>query len=495
MLEGHPLALTWAGSLLARGDESPQHLVEAWTADQLPGLTDPVDAEHTLRWLFERSVRRLDENTKQALAAAGLLARAPFPLAAIQEALGDPRDSTDKTARQALRTLVQRSLLKRTSPDEDQWQFTHVLGYRFARQESGSDPELRTRLGQWLYASLSKALAEADAPTITRALEHVNALLRTDDDQRLWFPLANFALFEATDRLTDLGHLGQVKLALSTVAGWMGRFPPAKARDSEWLRERLVLMNRQGDVLRDQGDLAEALAAYQQVLQIAKRLAEADLSDAMRQRDLSVAHNRIGDMLKEQGDLEGALVAYQNSLRIRQSLAKADPSEAGWQHDLSVTHGKIGDVLSEKGDRPGALAAIQQCLQTFQGLAEADPSNVEYQRNISVSHERIGSLLLDQGDFEGALTAFQNALSIWKQLTQVDVSNAVRQRGLSYSLTQLAQVHAKNGNIPEALRLAQESLAIDERLAALDPTNATWQKDVRVSRTLVKRLEDVMSEG
>lgn len=79
LLAGHPLALTWVANLLAQGDESPEYLVRDWSAQQLPGFGDPQKAEHTLQWLFERSVRGLDEPATRALAAAGLLAHAPFP--------------------------------------------------------------------------------------------------------------------------------------------------------------------------------------------------------------------------------------------------------------------------------------------------------------------------------------------------------------------------------------------------------------------------------
>ncbi len=81
LLEGHPLALNWAGNLLARDDEDPTGLASEWKAGGLPALSDPRQAERTLRWLFDRSVRGADDAERQVLAAAGLLASASFPLA------------------------------------------------------------------------------------------------------------------------------------------------------------------------------------------------------------------------------------------------------------------------------------------------------------------------------------------------------------------------------------------------------------------------------
>ncbi|MBI1786998.1 MAG: hypothetical protein HYR60_05515, partial [Acidobacteria bacterium] len=87
LLEGHPLALTWAANLLALDDDDPERLVSDWVAERLPKLSDPREAAHTLEWLFNRSVRGLDDAAREALAAAALLAHSPFPLSAIGAAL------------------------------------------------------------------------------------------------------------------------------------------------------------------------------------------------------------------------------------------------------------------------------------------------------------------------------------------------------------------------------------------------------------------------
>jgi hypothetical protein len=161
LLEGHPLALTWASNLLVRDDDEPESLVTEWQAQQLPHLSDPRQAQHTLEWLFERSVRGLDDAAKQALAAAALLGGAPFPSEAIDAALRDSHGVEEQAGRRALRALAQRSLLRRTP--QGQWQFTHVLGYRFARRETGSDAAVRMRLGEWLNEQLASALTVVPA--------------------------------------------------------------------------------------------------------------------------------------------------------------------------------------------------------------------------------------------------------------------------------------------------------------------------------------------
>lgn len=196
------------GWTVSRPAKPPSH---AGSANGPPCWIDPQQADHTLQWLFARSVRGLDDPARQALAAAGLLARAPFPLGAIGAALGEAAPGPDaaRPAREALKSLVQRGLLRRAEPDH--WQFTHVLGYRFARDEDRSDPALRQRLGRWLHAHLRAALqtqAGGEATvSLGRPLQHAAALLRADPAHQLWRPLANYVLYDAYERLVALGRL------------------------------------------------------------------------------------------------------------------------------------------------------------------------------------------------------------------------------------------------------------------------------------------------
>jgi tetratricopeptide (TPR) repeat protein len=388
LLEGHPLALSWAGNMLARDDDDPEQLTGDWAAERLPTLSDPRQAEHTLEWLFNRSVRGLDNTSRQALEAAALLARAPFPVGAIEAALADTHPGGAGAVRQAIKSLVQRGLLRRAE-EADHWQFTHVLGYRFARREIGSDRGIRVRLGAWLYAHLAATLATdfvGTGPAMTiRALEHLGALLRTDDDQSLWYPLANSAFYDFANRLWDVGRLGQVKLALGAIAEWLEGFPRDKAQEADWLRERSVLIERQGNVLRNQGDLAGALAAFRESLQVRRRLAEADPSNAGWQRDLSVSHNNVGNVLRDQGDLAGALAAFRESLQVSRRLAEADPSNAGWQRDLSFSLTQMAEFHRRNGERTEALGLAEESLRIDERLAALDPSNATWQKDVAVS--------------------------------------------------------------------------------------------------------------
>ena len=190
LLQGHPLAITWAGRLLGWGNQNPSVLTDEWESDPSRNLSDPNsnDARHTLEWLFERSVGSLDNDARRALEAAGLLAQELFTEDSIHEAI-DGLD--DGSGRAAVAQLINHGLLRQSLEQPAYCQFTHALGYQFARNEAGSETELRRRLANWIHDKLTSSLAVGSNTTddSDKLLQHASALLRTDHDQQLWIPL------------------------------------------------------------------------------------------------------------------------------------------------------------------------------------------------------------------------------------------------------------------------------------------------------------------
>ncbi len=533
LLQGHPLALTWAGKLMARGDEDPRWLLHEWQAGDLPSLADPMQEHHTLAWLFERSVSRLGETSRAALAVAGCLASTAVPLGAFVAGLGMDKGAVHAT----VRGLAQHGLMR---PLSGAWQFTHALAYGYARERHPAGDAVRQTLAAWLRGELKEATGETgrelDSGATAACLEHAGALLKRDAQRQLWWVLLVPLLYDVRDRLLALGWSAQVEAALISVEQGMASLGPDASSDPKVEREQGVLRNRQADLALLRGDLAGAGQAYRAALAVRERLARADPSNAQWQRDLSVSQDNIGQVLRAQGDLAGAEQAYRAALAVRERLAKADPSNAQWQRDLSVSQNNIGEVLSAQGDLARAEQAYRAALAVAERLATADPSNAQWQRDLSVSKNNIGRVLSAQGDLAGAEQAYRVGLAVVERLWKADPSNAQWQRDLSVSqelignvlsaqgdLAGAEQVHraalavrerlakadpsnaewqrdlfcslwvgadiqARRGSSDEALPLARRCLSIAERLAALDPRNATWQEDVKAARELVSSL-------
>lgn len=349
MLEGHPLALNWAGNLIARDDEEPEELIRDWKREGVPLLSDPRHAERTLSWLFKRSIRGLDQTGQLILAAGGLLAPTSFPLEAMAAAtcLSESAEAGRNHLRDALRDLIQRGLFRRA--ESRHWRFTHILAHRFARDAGCQDTALPDRLARWLNAALSLALSSGNSAgmvTSSKLLRHADALLRIDHEHALWEPLVSSLLYDIADRLEETGRLDLVTGVLDTVADWLAALPDEKRAEPFWLHHFCVFIIDRGDVLRDQGDLDGALNAFRQSLDVRKRLAAADPSHAGWQRDLSYSLTVMAMMYEQQSKPETALPFAKQSLSIDERLSALDKTNVTWQNDVEISR-KMVDRLRE----------------------------------------------------------------------------------------------------------------------------------------------------
>jgi len=342
---GLPLALTWAGGLLAQGCDRPENFAAEWRSARLPGLADPENRQHTLSWLFERSVRTLDEASRTLLSAAASLAHAPVPVSAFAAALGDSAEFS----RAPLRELAARQLL-RVSPD-DTWSFTHVLGYQFARVALPPSDALLSRMGDWCVqrlaavlrpgpASVSDVLLETD-----RLLTHAAGLVGLDANSQLK-SLRALLLFDVVNRLVALGSLAAVEKALRTVGAYFpNETQPQSTPDYSHLR--VAWHVRLGALASAQGKLDLAERHFSAYRDIAQRLADSDPSNAQWQRDLSYVYTLLAQLKETQGIFKSALPLAEASLAIDERLAKLDSTNATWQKDVTVSRELVTRLRSK----------------------------------------------------------------------------------------------------------------------------------------------------
>jgi tetratricopeptide (TPR) repeat protein len=513
LANGHPLVLTWAGGLLALGDEPAGLLLDDWESSELPAVNNPQRREHDLTWLFERSVRRLDEDTRQVLAAMGALAHASVNLELISYVLSEVTDNNAmQRVRAALRRCVQLQLLRHDSDEDDLsiWKFSHVLAYSFVRAQLVSSTSSHVRMGDYLTQRLRTALTHPidRQQTVAFAMQlHANALMGypsspvadTSGSAKFFYEsLIAPTVLEFAERWQDTGFSDQCQVALQSAKGWLQRAQP---RDTifrlfapDLTRALIICHNKIGGVRLAIGDLSGALAAYSESLCIAQHLVQAEPSNTAWHGALTLSLRSIGEVREAQGDLRGALDAFSESLRICQRFAESDPSNTQWQRDLSFSHSAIGAVRQAQGDLPGALGAFAKGLRIREQLVQIDPSNTQWQRDLSLSHERIGAVRRAQGDLLGALDAFAEGLQIAHRLAQIDPSNAEWQRDLSISHNKIGAVRQAQGDLPGALGAFAEGLRIRERLVQIDPSNTQWQRDLGLSHESIGAVRQAQGD-
>ena len=518
-LGGHPLALTWAGCQLEREEEPAASFLKELQRGKLPGIHEPGYEDHTLKWLYERSARKLSDDARRVLAAAGLLAAAPFGVGAAVASLQKPGSSgresaqtssgakgfqsrltsaatgdvedLDSRAREALRQLVRHGLL-RVVPNEERWEFTHALAARFAGAQAVADTTLLRALSQWMLDAFQEGLDHfrrtEDFGRLQAASLHAAALLGRDAAGDAADRLADWLLYNGQDLFLALGRLGHARDALNAIAACMRRQPESLRGTSQWRREHLMLFEKFGNVFMVQGELAQAKEAYKEYhAGFAKLVAESPNNNDY-QRTLSVSLVKLGNVQLAQGDLAGARASYEQSRTIREKLAAGDPTNAGWQRDLSVSLNKLGNVQLAQGDLAGARASYEQSRTIREKLAAGDPTNAGWQRDLSVSLNKLGNVQLAQGDLAGARASYEQSRTIREKLAAGNPTNAGWQRDLEVSRGKLGEVAVKAGDTATARREFIAALAIAERLTKLDPTNATWRSDIAWLREQLAQL-------
>ncbi len=475
-LGGHPLALTWAGSQLNDANQPAAHFLRDLEAAPFTKLTEPGgDPDHTLQWMFERSVRFLSNTTRTVLAAVARLS-GPFGEEWAQVAGGTESD---------LQRLVQLSFL-RLSSDPSGWQFAHALAAQYARVlplPSGLLASLGHQAVRNLATADARCVSDGLAP-LGIALTHATALLSQPDPERVLHPVAQALIdHDNVQGVVGLrrGRLDYARQALAAHRQWHeGASPELKATPS-WQRDLSVSLNRLGDLAVAQGDLAASARYFAQDMAIAERLAASDPANTEWQRDLSVSLNKLGELAVAQGDLAAAAGHFTQCKTIRERLAASDPANAEWQRDLSVSLNKLGELAVAQGDLAAAAGHFTQSKTIAEPLAASDPANVGWQRDLSVSLEKLGNLAVAQGDLAAAAGHFTQSKTIAERLAASDSANVGWQRDLWMSNGKLGDLAASQGNLQKALRDWTTANDITSRLAASDPANAEWQRDLVVS--------------
>ena len=405
------------------------------------------------------------------------------------------------------------------------YEFTHVLGYQFARDETCSSTPPGESLAQSLHAELYDLLTlgqtQDPLPWLHLPLQHVTALLDTDYDKRLWRPLANYILYDGRDRLLRLGRLDLVRTALNAVFSWLPDFPGSPPSEPKWKRERWVCLTRLGDLAVSEGNLLEAQRLlgesldlferdeiaqsdinwdsrqaqqlFSESLHLFKRLAESDLGNDEWQRSLPVSLDGLGAMAESSGNTSESHRIFFQSLGIRKRLAESAPGNVEPQRDLSVSLEKLGNLAVSDDDLPKARCLFTESLDIRKRLAESDLGNAVWQRDLSVSFEKLGDVAVAEQNLSEAKRLFRESLTIVQLLTENDSHKLEWQHDLSVSLEKLGDVAVSEDDLPSAKRFFAESLDIRRSLCASDGGNALWQRDLSVS---LGRLGEVAeSEG
>jgi tetratricopeptide (TPR) repeat protein len=499
LLGGHPLALTNAGCQLAQPEDAVAGFLEELRAAPLDKLCEPGHERHPLRWTYDRSWRLISEEARGVLIALGWLGYAPVTPGAAGAALAATRDSvldcgsplplsepptaakapedwrTPKPAgdssapltarsREALKTLARHGWLSRPG-DEDRWQFTHALAWRYAADRAhslspaggeGADP-LLLRLADWVVAEFAAAVAPfkqqgeeiaRDVGPVDDVLVHVRALLAAEAAPDC--PVAR-RLLPVQDCPPGPGRTVVLRPHLAELLGLLHqRLKPilAEADKAElaWLAGNYSLW------LSEVGRRAEALEPAREAVELYRALARAH-PDAFTPA-LATSLNNLAKALSEVGRRAEALEPAREAVELRRALARANPD--AFTPDLASSLNNLASALSEVGRRAEALGPAREAVELYRALARAHPD--AFTPDLARSLNNLANRLSAVGRRAEALEPAREAVELRRALARAhpDAFNP----DLARSLGVLALRLQENDRRDEALNSFAEGVRL-----------------------------------
>jgi len=499
MLAGHPLAITWAGNLLAHNDQSPQRLLDDWDAALLPSLSNPENSQETLHWLFQRSLDHVGSLAREILGVAS--ARSPWGFRAdyIHYAIDAQKPEDEMGVLEAIKSLVQHGFLQRFETRQpwdtaeqipERWRFTHILGYKFACAaklvtESMWERVATLNLDQIAYL-LAADLQEPEIAQLILSIEDADALLRQDREHKLWKLLVQPFLRTYVDELFDRGYLSLASKLLLAVRTWLSATPVfEKPTFWEYQRVEVARLLTESSLARGETQMAE------EQIDRAISICETELREHPKDeewRDIyGLCLGAAGDIYKNSPDK--SISFHRKSYEVYLELMTDIPSEAN-KRNFSVECESFSYVLAQKGQYTEALDLLWRALRVKHRQFKQYRHVILLWDDMSVLFSRFGEIRFMQQKWDLALRPFKVSLHLERETLKRAPFNNTYRRGLARTLDALAKVYYQLKRPKDALPYAMEGTAIYEDLAKIDPLVLTIRKELAASRKQLAFLRE-----
>lgn len=432
-LDGLPLALELAAAqarmlspeaMLSRFEHRLGFLTE--------GPRDLPGRQQTLRRTIDWSHQLLDAREQAVFRRLGVFAGG-FTLEAAQ-AVSDPYATLDLPADQAVRALVDKSLLdvRESLEGEPRFSMLETLREYAAEKLAESGEEERSRQA---HAAYFLVLAEEGAFALASSgPSHWLKRFETEHD--------NFRV--ALEWLTQQGNADWgLRMALGLFPFWERGEHVAEARRRLGsllaLEEGRTLPGRRvnavfavGVLAHIQGEVEKGIELHEQCLESYRALGD--------HRGIVVALMGLGHQYADLGDCEKARSALQESLAVWERLG----DQAGFARSLS----NLGFVARSQGRLDEARTHYVKAASIFAELGD------HLSHAWAMNHE--GDAAREQGELDAAASLCEGALATFRALDD--------DWGLGSALTDLGAIARQRGDYAAAGRLYCEALASFVRL-------------------------------
>lgn len=410
-----PLAVCLIGQYLEHHEfESTDYLT--WLqSSTLAALNFEVRQRQSVPLVLERSVARLSEEARQALAVIGVLALAPFGRKVVAAGMG----VEEVSAGRYLGELVNSGLLMRLEEERRPYQVTHTLVYAYARERMGGTAEIVGRLGSHytVLAAEQSKLGLAGYKRLDKDWLHILSAIEKLNLGRQLLPVCKLIL--ATVKYMDVQssrpeQIAVLRMGLQAAQACFNRFYEAS------------FSTHLANTYAELGQVEKAIPYYEAALKIARE------TNNLFGEEASLGN--LGRSFVDLGQTAQGIIYYEQALTIARNI--------GDQNGESIGLGNLGNAYAHLGETQKAIDYLEQALSRAHELKNRD--------SVSTWLASLGHIYTSTGESEKAIKYFEQALEIGKDLGLPRVQAA--------NWNNIAEVYRELGDLEKAIECFSYSL-------------------------------------
>ena len=324
-------------------------------------------------------------------------------------------------------------------------------------------------------AAITAAALIVMAITTTLAITAVIARHDAERRQKQAEDLVGFMLGDLNDKLREVHRL-DIMQAVDDKA--MQYFESLSTKDvtDPVLEQRVIALEKIGNVRMEQGKLPAALESYAAASALAAELMQRGPNDVGRQAAYADSLKWIGQNHWFQGDLEQALRNFRAAGDILKKAVATEPVNSELAFRLAVIHNNVGHVLEARGDFIQARNNYLAMKNIFAALTVREPGEARWQSYLASADNNLGKIALQRGSLVEAIEAYRADQRIKASLFARDPNNHDAQESLLLSNAILGRTLALCGALPAALRYTEEAVSSARNLMEFDPKNPAWRE-------------------
>jgi tetratricopeptide (TPR) repeat protein len=245
--------------------------------------------------------------------------------------------------------------------------------------------------------------------------------------------------------------------------------------------ERMVLLQRIGNLLHYTGHLPESYLRFEQAVSIGSALHDLSPHDEAVSRALAQVYDDYSSAQRE-GMLTGKGIETESrAVGLLKGLLAAHPGDRSIRASVANALSGLGALQTNFSRLETARSDYQEAAAEWDELCRSDPNNMDFQRHRMLAYGHIGDVLGNPsypnlGDQAGAAAAYRIMLATARQIYEGNPADQGAIIDYGMALTRAAVLP---GQTPDArIDLFRKSIAVLGEAAARDPRNTIIRVNV-----------------